>query len=331
MKARAALLPLAACLASLPLASLACSPAQAAAIAPERILRAQERLAYRGWLLLNGRQRVSITHAGASRWREEFLDPQGALAAVVVADGRVRWHHDVTEKRVRVQPEEPPLPLAQRLALLKRNYRFQVMGQAKKAARPTVITRFVPRHPGNLIHWVWADQETALPLAVERRLGDGKLVDRAEFLRIQYRPRLAPGAFGFQIPVGCKVESPTTVLARGDGATPPPPDLAFSPPTRLPPGYALLTWQRFRGSDGIQTFTWRYHDGMNALSLFAVDVRHAPRTPRGAVPLRLPGAQAHWHAGPTSHMLLWRAKGGAYTLVGHLPEAEMLRVARSTL
>lgn len=318
---------------ALTLAGPAAAAVRSSAITPERILRAQDDLTYTGLLLINGKQRAQVTHGGGTQRRQAFFGPNGEIADLLITDGRIRWHYAPRLNLVRLMPMDEEAGLPRRLSLLNKNYQFQVMGQAKKAGRMVVLTRFSPLHAGNMSHMLWIDPNTYLPLAVERRAGDGRLIDRSEYLRIHYRPRLAAKAFQFSIPQGCKVQSFLTVLGHGDAHLAPPATIAFHPPQprQLPPGYALFSWQYFTANRDVPTFNWRFHDGLNSLSLFAVKERFQPEPPSDAKVIELGRKRAFLVEHGASRMLMWKAQEVGYTLVGHVPDEEMMKVARSTL
>lgn len=319
-------------LAALSGVGMAAGPALAAAITPERILRAEENLPYVGTLMINGVRRVKVWSDGQQGQRREFLGPKGEVLDLLISDGRIRWHYLPRMRSVRVMPMEPQLQWAQRIRLLAQNYKFQVMGQAKRANRPVVLARFQPRHPASLSHMLWVDYETALPLAVERRLADGKLVDRSEFTAIDYKAKPPARSFKFEIPEGVRVQSTVTVLASGDASRPAPRGLEFEakPPKVMPTGYQLLSWQYIHGAHKVPTMNWRFHDGLNPISLFAVAEKHQPRLPGEARAVALSGGAGYFITNGMERMLTWTTGGTAYTLVGHLPEAEMVKVADST-
>jgi negative regulator of sigma E activity len=309
---------------------MAVSPAWAKAITPANILNAEHNLTYQGLLLIDGTQRVKVTRAGAGRQRQEFLGQDGHLKALVVSDGHTRWQYSLERHMAEVQPLDHAGAMPLRLALLLRNYRFQSMGESKRAGRPVMLVRFIPRHPGNLMHLLWVDHETDLPLAVERREQDGQLVDRSEYLSIQYNPPIDAQSFFFQIPEGVRVSSTFTMLAHGTATTPLPAGLHFAAPHVLPPGYALLTWKYFKSSKDVPTLDWHFHDGLNPLSLFAVPEAEKAPMPPDARRVNLGGKLGFFLAHDASEMLTWSAGGASYTLVGHLPESDMIQMARST-
>lgn len=319
------------------LALIALTPAQAIAkgraVTPEGILRAEEHLSYDGTLLINGVQRVHVRRDKDQRRREEFMGPDGRVANLLVLDGTTRWHYVPAQSLVQLMPQLDMATMRARLALLHRNYRFHVMGAGRKADRSVVIARFYPRYEGNLRHLLWVDQQKGLPLAVERRAIDGKLVDRSEFLNIRFDAPMAADLFRFQVPPGARVRSTLTPLASGGPGLPPPKGMPFQPPLpkTLPGGYALLAWQYFTSARQIPTFNWTFSDGLNTLSLFAVDGRHRPRVPSSARVVSLGKATGFVVDQGASRMMMWSARGASYTLVGHLPEADLVKVARSTL
>lgn len=328
----------------LPLVTLAVAlpgqaPAHAAPLSPEGILRAREHLTYSGLLTISQpaalgpkTQRVRVTQGQGQRQRQEFLGPQGEVVDLVVSDGRIRWHWAPRHQAVRVSPMDAEGSLKQRLGLLKQNYVFRVLGQLRHLGRLTLLAQFQPRHPGNLTHRLWVDQATQLPLVVERRDPAGELVDRSEFTALDFAPSLAGKPFAFTVPTGCKVESTSTMLAEGDGYTPPPRGLTWrpEPPRALPEGYRLLHWQYFMDHRKVPTFAWRFHDGLNLLSCFATDARSLPAAPGGSRPVQVGGGQGYALAHGAKRMLAWTAGTTGYTLVGHLPDAALAQVAAST-
>jgi outer membrane lipoprotein-sorting protein len=304
-----------------------------AGLTPEAIIRAQENLAYSGSMLINGSQRTRISHEGPMRQRQEFLTADGQVNDVVVSDGQIRWHYMARLKTVKVMPLDHAHNLERRLALLQKNYRFAVMGQAHQAGRLVLLTQFTPVHRGNMVHRLWIDFETHLPLVVERRTEDGRLVDRSEYTHIDYGVHFDAQTFRFKIPEGSHVESDTTVLAHGDGQTVQPKVMNFHPalPRELPEGYALLSWQYFLSHTQVPTFNWRFADGMNLLSLFAIDESQAAKLPPDAKLVSTKDLNAYLLEQNGNRMLTWKAHGVSYTLVGHLPQENMLKIATSTL
>jgi outer membrane lipoprotein-sorting protein len=307
--------------------------APASGLTPEVIMRAQENLAYSGTMLINGSQHTRILHDGPTRQRQEFLTSDGQINDVVVSDGQIRWHYMARLKTVKVMPLDHPHNLERRLALLQKNYRFAVMGQAHQAGRLVLLTQFTPVHHGNMVHRLWVDFETHLPLVTERRTEDGRLVDRSEFTHIEYGAHFDAQTFRFKIPDGSHVESATTVLAHGDGQSVQPKVMSFHPalPRELPEGYALLSWQYFLSHTQVPTFNWRFADGLNLLSLFATDENQAAKMPPDAKRVNASGLDAYLLEQHGNRMLTWKAHGVSYTLVGHLPQENMLQIARSTL
>jgi outer membrane lipoprotein-sorting protein len=276
---------------------------------------------------------VRVAHADGDRQRQEFLGADGQVADVVLEDGATRWHYMPRSRAVFVMPMDKERNLEERIALLKKNYKFQVMGQARQAGRVVLLTQFTPLHKGNPSHRLWVDLETRLPLVVERRTADGKLIDRSEYVQIAYGARFDKASFKFTVPPGTRVESPMTILAHGDGTAALPRELAFhpAPPREVPEGYQLQGWQYFLSNTRVPTFNWRYHDGLNTLSLFATAERQAAKLPMSARVVPLGASNASLLEQEEGRLLAWSAKGVAYTLVGHLPADDLVTVARSTL
>lgn len=320
-------------------AFLAAAPALAAPLTPEGIWRAREHLVYSGTLTISQpsalgpkRQRVRITHGEGQRQRQEFLGPAGEVVDLVVSDGAIRWHWAPRQQAVKVAPMDAEGSLKHRLALLRENYDFRVLGQLRHLGRLTLLAQFQPRHPGNLTHRLWVDQQTQLPLVVERRQPSGELVDRSEFTAIDFAPSLAGKPFAFTVPAGCKVQSTSTQLAAGDAATPPPRGLTWrpEPPRALPAGYKLLRWEFFQDHRKVPTFAWRFHDGLNLVSCFATDARSLPAAPAGSRAVRVGEGAGYALAHGAKRLLAWTAGPTAYTLIGHLPDEQLLEVATST-
>lgn len=310
------------------------APATAKPLALADILAARETLTYRGLMLVTQggrRQRIRVTQAGPGRVRQEFLQPDGSVADLVVTDGAVRWHHAPRLRAVTVSGVEAEGDAHRRLALVQRNYAFRVLGQLQHLGRPALLVQLVPREPGSLWHRLWVDQATRLPLMVERRDGAGTLVDRSEFLSIAFRPKLTRAETTFRLPPGVRVSNATTVLAQGDRSSVPPAGLRWQPepPRYLPHGYELVHWQYFLDHRQVPTFAWRFHDGLSLLSCFATAARSQAAAPAEARSVRIGTGVGFALAHGAKHLLSWRAGQNAYTLVGHLPEAMLDEVAAS--
>jgi hypothetical protein len=99
----------------------------------------------------------------------------------------------------------------------------------------------------------------------------------------------------------------------------------------VPEGYQLQGWQYFLSNTRVPTFNWRYHDGLNTLSLFATAERQAAKLPLNARVVPLGASNASLVEQDEGRLLAWASKGVAYTLVGHLPTDDLVGVARSTL
>lgn len=309
-------------------------PAQARPLEVADILTARETLSYRGLMLVTQggrRQRIRVTQAGPRRLRQEFLHPDGSLADLVVSDGAVRWHHAPRLRAVTVSAVEAEGDRGRRLALVRRNYGFRVLGQLPHLNRLVLLVQLTPRARGNLVHRLWVDQATRLPLIVERRDGRGALVDRSEFLTIDLNPRLSAGELAFRLPPGVKVSNATTMLSQGGAGDVPPAGLRWhpEPPRYLPRGYELVQWQYFLDHRQVPTFAWRYHDGLSLLSCFATDARSQAQRPAEARSVRVGSGLGFALAHGAKHLLSWRTDQTAYTLVGHLPEAMLDEVAAS--
>jgi len=315
------------------------STAQAAPVTPESILKAQDRLSYSGLLRVTNYQleghrtlRMRITQQGPQRSRQEFLQPDGRLADLIISDENIRWHHALAAGSVTVAPVPLRIPLAQRLALLRQNYGFRVLGQLRHLQRLVLLAQFNPRHGGNLTHRLWIDHARHLPLVIERRQPAGLLVDRSEFLGIRFSPPIKADVLKFKIPEGVRVASSHTVLAQGGGRTPLPTGLKWrpDPPRYLPAGYQLVHWQYFLDERNIPTFVWRYHDGLGLLSCFATDIAHQAEPPEGSEFITNGRLRGYEHAQAGRRLLMWRYFHTAYTLVSDLPSATLQRVAEST-
>ncbi|MEB3285261.1 MAG: sigma-E factor regulatory protein RseB domain-containing protein [Candidatus Sericytochromatia bacterium] len=311
----------------------------AAPLTPESMLKAHAQTSYSGLLRVTDHrrsksvnQRIRVTQAGVRRSRQEFLHPDGRISDLVIRDETIRWHHSTASHSVLVSPISPGFEPQQRLALLKQNYSFRVLGQLRHLKRLVLLAQFTPRHPGRLTHRLWVDQVERLPLVIERRGAQGQLIDRSEFLGVRFSPRIQPDALKFSLPLGARVQSIHTVLAQGGAQTPFPKVFTWRPlpPRQLPAGYQLLDWQYFLDRHSIPTVVWRYHDGLGLLSCFATASEHQARPPVAAKTITLGRFSAFEFGHEQRQVLMWRTDDTAYTMMGEVPPDALRTAAHST-
>lgn len=315
--------------------ALAAGAARSAEAPPAltRVLVAQERTPYEGRVRA-GQSVLEVAADGQGRSLQRFFDLSGRSLGWIVSDGRQRWHYQPGRPWIAVSPVEPHAEPERRAALARRNYRTESLGASKLASRPVWGLRLVPRYPGSPIQTIWADRQTGFPLGIERRAGDGGVLDRVVFEKVSFPKRLPASRFAFAAPEGTRVEAAATVLAQGDARDLQPAGLPFTavPPRYVPPGYALSSWQLFQDRGKVPTFCWRYHDGLAALSLYAVSVAHMPHAPGAARAVKLAsGTEARWLGSGPERTLMWRTEHAAYTLVGALSQAEFLKIAATAI
>jgi negative regulator of sigma E activity len=151
---------------------------------------------------------------------------------------------------------EPSLPPPQdNTELLLQNYSLEQMRVEQIARRRCVMVRLVPKHRGNPTKLVWLDVDTALPLKTQIRAADGTLTEEAQFLIVQYNPKLSAKQFALNGPVVSEwpaVNPNFNVVEVRKGGLPPGYSLVETL-NRLTPNGHIVSLQRF--SDGLNTIT----------------------------------------------------------------------------
>lgn len=313
-------------------APVALMPRAEAAPATFSSLVESSQLPYVGELVVNGKTVLRVTHGSGDRRRHEVLAPAGMRGEVIVDNGKTRWHHSPRTSQVDIAPSEQGYrrpDMSERL--LERNFRLHVMRKDRVAGRPTTVVDVLPRHAGRPFQRLWMDEETGLPLRVERRTPQGTLISVSEFRTIQVPAKLPPDAFEFALPPRARVTSSVQMIATGSTLaelkTPVP--FPVKMPTYLPSGFEVMTVHLFENK-GVRSIHWRLSDGLDMLSLFQTDRAHRAPRPPGAHSVTVDDFQGFVVGQGPHRMVCWDTSEGAFSLVGDLSESELTRIAAST-
>jgi outer membrane lipoprotein-sorting protein len=270
---------------------------------------------------------VSEAHKRPNRMRLEFLSPEEVAGRLVVDDGIQTWHY---EPRLHVVIQGPTLG-AQREGpfdrLLER-YMISLLSLEEVIGRQTAVLSLKPRQ-GRGERRLWIDRTTGVALRTEERDPDDGLVSTTYFTRISYGLNFPDALFRPRIPAGARVVSP----AEPSGPLVSVPRLqqavgfAINAPQTLPGGFTLVGGEPVHGGP-LRAAYLRYTDGARQVGLFMAPSARLGPPGRGAAVPALGGEARAMGWGPT-RLVQWEARGVRLTLIGPLPLADLVQIARS--
>ncbi len=270
---------------------------------------------------------VSEAHKRPNRMRLEFLSPEGVAGRLVVDDGVQTWHY---EPRLHVVIQGPTLgaPVEGPFDRLLERYAISLLSLEEVIGRQTAVLSLKPRG-GRGERRLWIDRTTGVALRTEERDPDDGLVATTYFTRISYGLNFPDALFRPRIPAGARVVSPVEPaspllsvprLQQVVG-------FAINAPQTLPGGFALVGGEPVHGGP-LRAAYLRYTDGARALGLFIAPTARLGPPGRGAAVPAL-GGEARAIGWGQTRLVQWEARGMRLTLIGPLPLADLVQIARS--
>lgn len=272
---------------------------------------------------------VHVYHAAPDQTRLEYLPAGTQPGRVVIIKGRTMMEYVPARNQVveRPAPEADEERLTRGvLPQILDNYNVGFAGQEAVAGRETRVINVQSKFPGRPSLRIWVDQERRLILRFERYRTDGTLQETSAFINIRYDPTFAPDLFTVPAPPGTQVQQqqPPRRMSIGEIAQ----RVGFTPqvPSYLPSGF------KERGSRvvdvrGQPTAAFVYADGISTITLFE------SRGPLGPPPkgrqVRIGSVQGTIAPRGVATLLHWNVGGISYTLVGELPQDDLMRIAAS--
>ena len=270
---------------------------------------------------------VSEAHKRPNRTRLEFLSPEAVAGRLVVDDGLQTWQY---EPRLHVVIQGPSLapPVETPPPRLLDRYEASVVALEEVVGRLAVHVRLRPRGTGGERR-LWIDRYTGVVLRSEDRDPQDGVIATSYFTRISYGLNFPSAMFLPRIPAGARVLSPveavgpvTSLDALGRQL-----GYAVQAPAALPGGFRLQGGE-VAVAGVLRVAHLRYHDGTRALALFVVPARRmGPPGAETPAPGLGPGAGAIIRG--TLRVVQWEAGGMRYALVGPLPLADLVALARA--
>ncbi|HKV43738.1 MAG TPA: polysaccharide deacetylase family protein [bacterium] len=271
---------------------------------------------------------VRIFHAAPDRTRLEYVPAGTQPQRIIIITGRMETEYIPARNQVFERPapaaDEDRLTQAV-LPQILANYHVHFGPPDLVAGRPSRVIEVQSKFPGRPSLRIWVDRQTRLILRFERYRADGTLQESSAFLNVRFAPILAPGLFTVPVPPGTRVlqqRNPpnlsTAEIAQRVGFTP-------QVPTYLPAGFVLMR-SLVRNVRGLPTAVSLYSDGVSTLTLF--ESRGALASPRGR-PVRIGSVTGTIAAQGVATLLHWNIGVISYTLVGELPQQDLVRIASS--
>jgi peptidoglycan-N-acetylglucosamine deacetylase len=271
---------------------------------------------------------VQIYHAAPDQTRLEYLPAGSQPKRIVIIKGRTLIEYNAARNQIIERPA--PEPDEERLTrdVLPRilsSYNVSFGGVEAVAGRPARVINVESKFAGRPSLRIWIDRERRLILRFERYKADGTLQELSAFLSIQYDPAFAADLFMVPAPQGTQVQQqgrPRRLsldeIARRVGFTP-------QVPSHLPSGFQL-THSGVREIQRQPAAVFVYSDGVSSLTLFESRGPKAP--PRGRA-VRIGSVEGIVTPQGAATVLHWNGRGISYTLVGDLPQDELVQVAAS--
>ncbi len=271
---------------------------------------------------------VHIYHAAPDMTRLEYLPAGNQPKRIVIIKGRILMEYNPARNQI----IERPAPQADEERLTRdvlprilSSYNVSFGGMEAVAGRAARVINVEGKVAGRPSLRIWVDRERRLILRFERYKPDGTLQETSAFLSIQYDPTFAHDLFTLPAPQGTHVQQqgrPRSLsldeIARRVGFTP-------QLPSHVPSGFQL-TRSVVREIQGQPAAVFVYSDGVSTLTLFESRGLKAP--PRGRA-VRIGPAEGVITVRGTATVLHWNGRGISYTLVGDLPQDELVQVASS--
>jgi peptidoglycan/xylan/chitin deacetylase (PgdA/CDA1 family)/negative regulator of sigma E activity len=296
---------------------------------------APRRVSYEGTKSINvwGGQvqasQVHVYHAAPDETRLEYLPAGNQPGRIVIIKGRTMMEYVPARKQIieRPAPEANEERLTRAvLPQILTNYDVNFAGSEQVAGRETRVINVQGKFPGRPTLRIWEDRERRLILRFERYRPDGTLQEAAAFINIRYDPAFAPDLFTVPAPLGTQVQQqrPPDRMSVAEMAQ----RLGFTPqvPSYLPAGFQQRG-SRVVNVRGQQTATFVYSDGVSTITLFESRGPQGP-PPKGR-PVRIGPVQGTVAPRGLATLLHWNAGGVSYTLVGELPQEDLVRIAAS--
>jgi peptidoglycan/xylan/chitin deacetylase (PgdA/CDA1 family)/negative regulator of sigma E activity len=271
---------------------------------------------------------VQIYHAAPDMTRLEYFPAGAQPKRIVVIKGRILMEYSPARHEIieRPAPEADEERLTRDvLPRILSSYNVSFGGMESVAGRPVRVINVEGKMAGRPSLRIWIDRERRLILRFERYKPDGTLQESSTFLSIQYDPTFTADLFTVPAPQGTQVQQqgrPRNLsleeIARRVGFTP-------QVPSRVPSGFQL-TRAVVRQVQGQPTAVFVYSDGVSSLTLF--ESRGAKAGPRGRA-VRIGPVEGVITSRGALTVVHWNARGISYTLVGDLPQDDLVQVASS--
>ncbi|MBI3092599.1 MAG: DUF4367 domain-containing protein [Candidatus Tectomicrobia bacterium] len=271
--------------------------------------------------------------------RREFLHTNNQPADVVVNDGNYLWHYQplrgLVEKRKAPSLQQRRTLQLRTLDLIKENYavKVQALEQPLDGRRADLLEFSSKLESARLLRRVWIDRETGLALRTEVYGLDARLTHLSYFTRINFSPAVYSETFELRVPNSTRMrtveELSLSTLREISQEFERSQSVRVHRPSYLPPGFSIIRSQ-VQSVNSEKKVLLKFSDGLNTLLLYQTVLPSAPRpSNQPSRPIDIGGVAGHIFELGYVRALKWHRDGNYYTLVGNLPEEELVRTAAS--
>jgi len=271
---------------------------------------------------------VRVFHQAPDQTRFEYLAAGDQPERIVVITGETETDFVPAKNQFirRRAPKTSEEGLASQILQIQANYDVRFESADTVAGRETRLIAVDSKFPGRPRLRIWVDTRTRLILRFEGYGPAGALRQASAFLTLQINPLLSADLFVLTPPPGVQVQTPRGggVMTMEEIAR----RVGFLPqlPAYLPPGYQFVR-SRVVTVHQTPTATLAFSDGISTLTLFE------SRGPQGPAPngrkVRVGTAEGTVARRGVATLLHWNLGGISFTLVGDLPQDELVRVGAS--
>jgi sigma-E factor negative regulatory protein RseB len=278
----------------------------------ERMSTAMSQMSYQGtFVYVHGDDVVTmrITHVvDDGGVRERLVSMSGAQREILRDPTGVRWvlgdDHSVLQDQAFSRSFFPQLPVDQQ-GRTERSYTLKLGGRGRIAGQLARNLEVLPKDDYRYGYSLWLDEQTALLLKWQLVDSDGKALAKLMFTEIRMGSEVDPDELKSSSPLQ-KFKTVESRLPAGRGLAPAAPHWR---PTRLPPGFELMSHRFFGPQDDGLYEHLVYSDGLAAVSVYVESGAEETGREGGLSQLG------------TTHAFSKSADGVLITVIGDVPAA----------
>ncbi len=268
---------------------------------------------------------ICKTYQQGDAIRFEYLPSPHRPARIVVQNRKYVWYYQPAKKLLITEERSGGDEDRRMLDIAFKNYDWEVEGDAVVAGHHTKILKSAQKQTGTVQQRLWIDTRHDVVLRKESYNIRGELYFVSYFTEIEYPGSLDPDLFALTMPSDTKevIRKVPVLLSADPGSAA---RVGFTPVfhDNMPGGYELLGME-LETLTGHRAIRLTYSDGLDVVSLVEMPANLFSRSKDGSTrSLEALGRNLQFEALQEGNLLQWRDDRIFYTLVGAVPQDEML-------